>query len=531
MTTYIKNILIVIFLERKQQERSAGVMTWFDGKLEQKSQSMKDYQGARLRRLQEVRLQEKLMSLSRCDEYRKFIRFRKKKKTEVVKEGLINEKRDRHDELAFARQSSLVDTGFAHRNACEISSNAVINNIRQKLLVNKTRANAIERGRIATIEGNDKLLARQNLAEHQISMINLRQSAIASDREDARKTAEARATKFPRESAVENLGSSESAFSRKLLSTKKLTQQGSNRVQDRGIVFTEVNIIRYDRSDENNRLFLNNSSAEERSALIRRWTAVMKEMVHRKCSASRARVARNSLVAAHKVEQIEAELSLLAAADKASSRMKVARSAATVRSGAHRREASQSSTVEFENEFIFPIDTKPCFDLKAQKEEVVIAFGDNDDESSNMTAHGCSRSSPLMPMKPLMWEAADKLDKTENHRRSLRRSYPVDAFTAGNEVTRCSPAVNSSPRPPPTWTVPFVLGGDGDGTVSRSLRNLDQVDATPLQKTCPWTFPSPSYLDDSSYSSSGRPALLPSKSTAANYILSSTAEGEVSNIP
>lgn len=524
-------------LERKQQERSAGAMTWFDGKLEQKSQSMKDYQGARLRRLQEVRLQEKLMSLSRCDEYRKFIRFRKKKKTEVVKEGLINEKRDRHDELAFARQSSLVDTGFAHRNACEISSNAVINNIRQKLLVNKARASAFERGRIATIEGNDKLLVRQNLAAHQISMINLRQSAIASDREDARRTAEARATKFPRESAVENLRSSESAFSRKLLSTKKLTQQGSNRVQDRGTVFTEVNILRYDRSDENNRLFLNNSAAEERSALIRRWTAVMKEMVHRKCSASRARVARNFLAAAHKIEQIEVELSLLAVADKASSRMKVARSAATVRSGAHRREASQSSTVEFENEFILPIDTKSCLDMKPQNEKVVIPFWDNDDESSNMTAHGCSRSSPLMPMKPLMWEAADKLDKTENHaiidshRRSLRRSYPVDAFTAGNKVTRCSPAVNSAPRPPPTWTVPFVLGGDGDGTASRSLRNVDQVDATTLQKTCPWTVPSPSYLDDSSYSSSGRPALLPSKSTAANYILPSTAEGEVSNIP
>jgi hypothetical protein len=513
-------------------------MTWFDGKLEQRSQSMKDYEGARLRRLQEVRLQEKLMSSSRCDEYRKFIRFRKKKKTEVVKEGLINEKRDHHDELAVARQSSLVDTGCAHRTACEISSNAVINSIRQKLLVNKTRSNANERGRIATIEGNYKLLVRQNLAAHHISKINLRQSALASDREDARKTAETRAAKLMRESAEEKLRSSESAMNHKLLNMKKVTPQGSNRIQDRGTVLSNVSIIRYKRSNGEDMLLQNNFAAEERSALNRRWTAVMKEMVHRKCSASRARVARNSLVAAHKVERIEAELSLLAAADKASCRMNVARSAAAVRSGARRREASQSSIVEFEDEFIFPINTKSCPDIKTQNKKVLTALGDNEDESSDMVANGSSRPSPLKPMKPLVWEAADNLDKTDNRaiceprRRNLRRSYPVDEYTSGNKVIHCCPVVNSAPRPPPTWTVPsaLALAGDSDGATSRSLSAPDLLDAMPFREAHPWTVSSPSYLDDSRYSSSGRPALLPSKSSAANYIISAASE-EVSNIP
>jgi hypothetical protein len=497
---------------------------------------MEDYQGARLRRLQEVRLQEKLMSLSRCNEYRKFIRFRKKKKTEFVKEGLMNAKRDRHDELAFARQSSLVDTGCAHRNACEISSNEVINNIRQKLLVNKTRANANERGRIATIEGNDKLLVRQNLAAHQISRINLRQSAIASDREDARKTAEARAAKLSRESAAENLRSPESAINHKLLNTKHSTQQGSNRIQDRGTVLSNVNIIRHNRSNEHDMLLQNNSAAEERSALNRRWTAVMKEMVHRKCSAARARMARNSLVAAHKVERIEADLSLLAAVDKASCRANVARSAAAVRSGARRREASQSSTIEFEDEFVFPIDIKSCLDFKSQNEKVLTALGANDDESSKMTAIGSSSKSPLEQTKPLMWEAADEIDKTnyratyDTRRGNLRCSYPVDAYTAGNKAIRSNPVVNSAPRPPPTWTVPSALplAGDGDCATSRSLSGLDRLDTMPLRKDHPWTVRSPSNFVDSSCSPSGRRALLPWKSATANI---SASSDEVSSIP
>lgn len=511
-------------------------MTWFDGKLEQRSQSLKDYQGARLRRLQEVRVQEKQMSLSRCDEYRKFIRFRKKTKTDDLKEDSIKEKRDHHDELAFARQSSLVDTGCAHRTASEISSYSVINNIKQKLLVNKTRAAANERGRIATIEGNEKLLARQDLAAYQISKINLRQSAIASDREDARKTAEARAAKVLRELAEGNLHPSELALNRELLKTKKLTQQGSNRIQDRGTFLSNVKIIRYSKPNEDDTFLMNNSAAEERSALNRRWTTVMKEMVHRKCSASRARVARNSLVAAHMADRIEAEILLLAAADKASCRVSVARSAAAVRSGARRREASQPSTVEFEHEFILPINTKLCLEMKNRVEEVLTALGDHDDEFSNTTAYSSSTPRPIKPTKPLTWEAADKLGKADNRaasdsdRRSVRRSYPVDAYTAGNTMMRSSPVVHSVPRPPPSWTVPSALAGHGDGAASRPLSDPDRLDATPLQTSAPWTATSPSYLDDCSYSSSGRLALSPSKGTPASDIVSASSE-EVSSTP
>lgn len=500
---------------------------------------MKDYQTARLTRLQEVRQQEKLMSSTRCDEYRKIIRFRKKKKTEVVKEDLMIEQRARHDELAFARQSSLVDTGYAHRTAFEISSNALINSIRLKLLENKMRADANERGRIATIEGNDKLLAKQNLATSRINKINLRRCAIASDREDARGTAEARVARFARELAAEKQRSFESTFSQKLLSTKTLTPQGSNRVQDRGTVRSNVNIIKYNAANMDDLMMINNCAAEERCALSRRWAAVMKEMVHRKCTASRGRAARNSLVAAHTVERIEAELSLLAAADRASCRANVARSAAAVRSGARHRETSQSSNLAFESEFIFASQTdttKPRLDTEFQNGNALIIAGQDDDESSSVTACGNSKSRLLQPAKPLMWEAADKLNQPNSHSVScknmvgLHRSYPSNSYAADRQVARSCPVASHAPRPPPMWSVPFgSRDRDGDGAArSEALMSADRTGAVPAQKSYQSSSSSPSCVDDSSYSSGERPALH-SAGKATNFSAPESFE-EVSEV-
>lgn len=360
-------------------------MTGFTGRIERESTILNDFNQARLTRLQQVRQQEKALSTNRCDAYRSLIVRRKELKTRDVKRELIRRRKSLHDEFVTARQQSLIDTGYAHRTAYDLSASDTIDKIDTEVLLALKQENALRREKVAKASNYLDQTVKRELAAALVKRNNLRRCAIASDREDARATAEAKAAKVARILDDQRHMSAESTLPRTPYVGTNVARLGGLRIQDRRPIHMHTNVVRHAQSNDDHNTIVNSAALQERCTMTRRWSYVMKEMIHRKSSASRAHDANMNQKALHKLGQLEIELAALSLADKAANRANLASDAKAARLGT-RREASQSSAAAFYSEFLAPSGTAPLVSIE-----------------ESISSSCSDRSGPTAHKEPLKW--------------------------------------------------------------------------------------------------------------------------------
>jgi hypothetical protein len=388
-------------------------MTGFTGRIERESILQNDFNQARLKRLQQVRQQEKALSTDRCDAYRNLIVRRKEVKTKDVKRELIRGRKSLHDEFVNARQQSLIDTGCAHRRASDLSASNAIDKIDAELLRVLKEDETTQREKVAMSANYLEQTAKRELAAALVKRNNLRRCAIASDREDARATAEAKAAITARRLDDQRQTSSESMLLRRQNDRINLARQGGLRIQDRRAISLNTSVVRHGAADSDQRAVINSATMQERYTMTRRWSYVMKELIHRKSSASRAHETHMNQKALQKLGQLEAELAALSLADKAASRANLARDTKAVLLGHRYHESSQSSAAAFHREFLAPSGAAPLVGSKLMHhEEAGTESMPHVEDSTSSSSSG--RSRPTVHREPLLWCAgplSERLDE------------------------------------------------------------------------------------------------------------------------
>jgi hypothetical protein len=247
-------------------------MTAFSGNLEETAYNQQNFNDARLLRLQQVRQQEKLISSSRCNAYRKLIDDRKNRKKSFFKEKLISQRKVQHDDLALAWQKALVDTGNAHRTAAQVTQTKEVFNDEEWRLEKQRKIASVQRGREAAVLRNNKYRLQEQEDADRLERGTLRKATIASDREDARATAEAKVAKTAQHIFLQKLLALQTCDSRRSSNVVKLTKQSALRIQDRGSAVAGTNIVRHGKQYNDESLIVNYSDDAERSALKKQWT-------------------------------------------------------------------------------------------------------------------------------------------------------------------------------------------------------------------------------------------------------------------
>ena len=319
---------------------------------------IQELQSLRLARLKQVRLQEKNISKERCTAYKNVIIERKIKKTSDVKSEQLIQKQVIHDNLVYTWQSSLVDTGNAHRNATtESISN--LHEIDKILDIEDQRAKAsLKRGNHAL-----RLLAEtHNKSYHNYSDYRREcwRNMSISDREDAVLAAEAREARN-----AARLRLSKSHYLNEVEKYQKtchaLINQGADRVEERRNVNVVAQVTRHASGTSmkggelNNSKYLavtNTAKTAEKETFKRHLSMVLKEMMHRKNTAFYAKKARKSVVEKQQVNMLESDLALLSMIDSAAVRSSNLKSASQVAVRVSTTNRHHEAQMEFEDIFI-----------------------------------------------------------------------------------------------------------------------------------------------------------------------------------
>lgn len=398
-------------------------MTGFTGRIERESILQINFNQARLKRLQQVRQQEKALSTDRCDAHRNLIVRRKEVKTNEVKRELIRGRKSLHDEIVNIRRQSLIDTGCAHRIASDLSASNAIDQIDAELLRILKEGETAQRGKVAMSANYLEQTAKRELTAALVKRNNLRRCTIASDREDARATAEAKAANTARLLDGQRRTSAESVLPRRQNDRMDVARQGGLRIQDRRAICLNTSVVRHGAADLDQRAIFNSAAIQERYTITRRWSYVMKELIHRKSSASRAHDAYMNQRAKQKLGQLEAELAALSLADKAASRANLARDTKAVRLGHHHNESSRSSAAAFHREFLAPSGAAPLVGSRLILHAVVESMPHIEDSTSSSSS-GWSR--PTAHREPPLWsggQLSEGLD--EQPYRTFKNTFDI----------------------------------------------------------------------------------------------------------
>ena len=401
-------------------------MIGFPGVFEERADNLQGFKEARLQRLHEVRQQEKLLSSDRCNAYRKVIELRKQTKTDLIKSTLISKKRVHQNRLIQEWQGSLVDTGYGHRTASEITSR---NSVRISTVEARNAERmliAAHRGREAMFERNSELERQQKITAKLMERGSFRTTAIASDREDARAVAETKIAELTRKAGLKEQNAHSRPKSSKSSNVINMTRQSAVRIQDRGPVVKDINVMRHGKSEDDEASLLSCAEIEERNALSRQWSIVMKEMRHRNVITTRALIARQTMRSIIQGEAFKNELSLLMLADKSPCRSTKTRNVASVRAAADCAETTSNAVRAFEREFLSTsvLCTSPsnCTNLTT--------IQDNSVFSSHVFDHreALSEFKLAVPTKqPMKWDDNDELLATKS-----RHTIPVNVRSSSS---------------------------------------------------------------------------------------------------
>lgn len=278
------------------------------GQQEMREKGEQIFRQMRLKRLQEVREQERRISLDKCQQYRGRINEHKRGKQEAVKEGKRKILMQAHDDLVYTWQQSVVDNGSAQRDAKENWVETVNRiNDRYSQAAEKV-AMSLQRQRQALELIEATKLEKERTDADRVRRILIRRELIASDREDAKAACEARKAK---DEAAERQAMLVLQSQGAHVHDKPVADKGSvvqARVMKHGAIKADVSVIS------------NRASVEENVVVKRLFKRCIDELRNKNKALARARVARKSTAVVQNVEFLEAELGLLLAYDRSPQR-------------------------------------------------------------------------------------------------------------------------------------------------------------------------------------------------------------------
>ena len=432
----------------------------FAGQLEQQHRLADDVRKLRIERLRQVREQEKAIANGHASEYKEFIGKRKRAREEILRDKLLREERTLQRNLAEQWQRSLVDTGDAHRTAMLHKKNRSYSD--NKNTVNAQRMATVEqRGKVA-LEQYRNVREANNKAttEGAKQRLNKVREMGASDREDARAAAEAKAAGIIARSLIAAQNSSMSTGEGLVRVQRGSVQQGALRVQERGVVTLPVQAVIQRHTDENEHgsfSMFNDVGVAEEQTMKKRFGLVLRELQHRKVSTARARVAQKALRQNNNhnngssssrtaagicwADAFESDLALLSSVDNAAARAMKRRNAIDMA-----RSAVTGSVTAFESEF-FRSEHPTATDMRTERTP-------------------SSSSSAVRQQEDNYWDDGredndeqeeEEVDSIEDHRHH---------HTASARMTTVQPR-------PPAWVIPAATPAMG-GNRSVYARKLQQ---------------------------------------------------------
>ena len=275
----------------------------------------------RLRRLKEVRLQEKSIATDRCLLYREKISEQKQQR----KNGKIDEKtnhlKQAHDSLAVNWQASLLDTGMAHRTAKKsssfnfIQSKLVESNNMKRNLAAETREKEASKKLLEIMQESNATLEERN------RLLEIRRELSASNREDAKATAEAR--KIVRVQQLQRKAEAASQYNGPVVVREQpKAEQSALSVLDRGVINIQARILRHGSDVSRDKsAVLSIAEAEDNKAIRKLFSRALEELKNKIKSKQRVRNATKSSIAVQNVETLESVLIALQISDRSGTRI------------------------------------------------------------------------------------------------------------------------------------------------------------------------------------------------------------------
>ena len=353
------------------------------GFIERKTNGEEIMRKLRLERLQEVRMQDQLLTRQRARSYRDIIDEKKRAKKSMLRAQKMSSMKSLHDQLAKQWRKSLVDTGEAQR----ASKLAALNTVRREEEASKevARTKKVEsvRRKQAFQKVHEVVAQKQKI---EVDKVERRQAVVelqASNREDARRAQEARAirvrmrTQSPSALAKETgpliikqgpAGQSSSSI--------RMQQSGPQEVKaavmKHGATMADVSVVK-------------NSAAKEESVCFKKvFSMVVQEMKNRTKAKARARVAVKTTALTKNQDTLENELQLLHTLDRSGSRLTRVKTTSAVPPN----EEAPAVTQAFENAFLARQKAEmDVLDIITNDSESVISVPSSTDASETDSVH------------------------------------------------------------------------------------------------------------------------------------------------
>ena len=294
------------------------------GQVEMREKGEQLFKLLRLKRLHEVREQERRLAVEKCQHYRDKIDTHKKAKQDVAREDKKKLLGQTHDDLVCSWQLSLVGNGNAQRSAKENWVETVTRiNDRSTKAADKMACSLL-RQKHALQQVESARLEKELVEVERARRISIRREQIASDREDAKAASEARRA---REEAAEHQAQLAALHS---ADQPGVANQSVTGQDPKAPVVVQARIMKHGSTKADVAVISNKAHVEENAVVKRLFKRCIDELRNKNKALARARVARKSTTVVQNLEFLEAELGLLLAYDRSPQRLYRVKNASTV---------------------------------------------------------------------------------------------------------------------------------------------------------------------------------------------------------
>ncbi len=274
----------------------------------------------RLKRIQEVRRNEKLISRKRCQDYRQKIDERKEMKETQQKQIKLQAKMQEREVLVSKWQNTMIEAGQAHRYAKHELVEQEDHRQKKMIKTQVTEQNILQRHHEAVKIIKHQQVERDKKEDFAHYLKHLRDEERQSTREDAHQFGEQIAIQTAKKKLMDEEQARKNLTNIKYMLPHEKIVQSAEHVDQRFPVHVEARIIKHGVLPNDGVIF-NAASTQERQTTQENWSAVMTEMKQKNAVKVRAVKAREVQKKAKGIAFLEEELKILAAVDRSGSRL------------------------------------------------------------------------------------------------------------------------------------------------------------------------------------------------------------------
>lgn len=303
------------------------ILQYAIGPLELREQGEKFFRQMRLKRLQEVREQERLISMERCMQYREKIDSHKLAKREAEVAAKKQELLKSHNALVYTWQKSLSDAGSAQREAKENSIDTVNRLRNMQRAEREKKAKSVLREREALQEIKVVKVQKEVVQAEKAQRNSIRRELIASDREDAKAKAEVRKATLEAKRRAAEAKAAETDEPE--IVDQPLADKGTVSQQQKSAVVVQARVVR--ETTRADKFVVSNKAAVEENLVVKRmFKRCIDELRNKNKAMLRARAARKSTTVVQNVEFLEAEFATILGLDRSPNRQYRVKNASSI---------------------------------------------------------------------------------------------------------------------------------------------------------------------------------------------------------